>query len=157
MISITGAPVRVEHPVDHFSVDYVRPNHSLVDRIRVLLPLADGHLFKDLLRSDSSLALINLSFHYSPSPNCDWTHVPTSRSSCRRRGRGGPEDHSESDKTLLGFLPTSMYLVINLPTCWKWDNFARFSTTSPYLVMNLPTCDHSCHTVRKSLCECRLQ
>ena len=50
-----------------------------------------------------------------------------------------------------------MYLVINFLTCWKWNNFDRFSTTSPYLVMNLPTCDHSCHTVRKSLCECRLQ
>ena len=42
----------------------------------------------------------------SPSPNCDWTHAPTSRSSCLRRGRGGPEDHSESGKTLLHFLPT---------------------------------------------------
>ena len=36
--------MRVENPIDHFSVDYIRPNHSLVDGVRILLPLPDGHL-----------------------------------------------------------------------------------------------------------------
>ena len=36
--------MRVENPIDHFSVDHIRPNHSLVDGVRILLPLPDGHL-----------------------------------------------------------------------------------------------------------------
>ena len=36
--------MRVENPVDNFPVNYVRPNHRLVDRVGVLLPLPDGHL-----------------------------------------------------------------------------------------------------------------
>ena len=43
-VSKYKAPVRVENPIDHFSVDYIRPNHSLVDGVRILLPLPDGHL-----------------------------------------------------------------------------------------------------------------
>ena len=38
------SPVRVENPVDNFPVNYVRPNHRLVDWVGVLLPLPDGHL-----------------------------------------------------------------------------------------------------------------
>ena len=34
----------MENPIDDFSVDYIRSNHGLVDRVWVLLPLADGHL-----------------------------------------------------------------------------------------------------------------
>ena len=36
--------MRVENPVDNFPVNYVRPNHRLVDWVGVLLPLPDGHL-----------------------------------------------------------------------------------------------------------------
>ena len=36
--------MRVENPVDNFPVNYVRPNHCLVDWVGVLLPLPDGHL-----------------------------------------------------------------------------------------------------------------
>ena len=123
------APVRVENPIDDFSVDYIRSNHSLVDRVWVLLPLADGHLeIKMLLKIKKSSTKIAAWCIHSPSPSCDWTHAPTSRSSCRRRG----------EREARG------------PLC-KWQNFAWFSPTSTW-VINVPTCNHNFH-----ICFNRLQ
>ena len=87
-VSKYKAPVRVENPIDHFPVDNIRPNHCLVDGVRVFLPLADGHLKRSMIKLEAieTSSTLSDSIIVSPSPSCDWTHAPTSRSSCRCRG-----------------------------------------------------------------------
>ena len=99
--------MRVENPIDNFSVDYIRSNHGLVDRVWVLLPLADGHLeIQIVIEEKESFTKIAAWFHA-------FTHrLPVVIEHMLRRpdlhaavgGRGRPEDHSASDKTLLDFL-----------------------------------------------------
>ena len=113
--------MRVEHPIDHFSVDYVRSNHSLVDRVWVLLPLADGHLQICCWDTCRQLSLAQLSFH-SLTVSQLWLNT------C-------------SDVQI--FMPPSGERRARGPL-WKWQNFTIFSAhlLGHPLANMQPECSH---------------